>query len=119
MNTELELQHLLIYKGRTLLEAMAVEMTAWQCISTAIRGVTQGFPANFADKSLVTRILATDYVKLMAVLLQSEKCPSTLTGIEGNPMSLIFVKEYNFKILVLLRAPENTKGPDLYHCCCA
>ena len=27
----------------SLLEALAVEMTVWQCISTAGRGVMQGF----------------------------------------------------------------------------
>jgi hypothetical protein len=34
MDTGLKSHHLLVYKGRTLLEAKAVEMTAWQCIST-------------------------------------------------------------------------------------
>ena len=31
-------------KVKSLLEALAVEMTVWQCISTARRGVMQGFP---------------------------------------------------------------------------
>ena len=56
MVTGFKPQHLLIYKGRTLLEALAIEMTVWQCISTAKRGVTQGFPAIFPDKSQIAKV---------------------------------------------------------------
>ena len=56
MVTEFKPQHLLIYKGRTLLEALAVEITVWQCISTAKRGVTQSFPAIFADQDRIAKL---------------------------------------------------------------
>ena len=56
MNSEVKASHRLIYKGRTLLEALAVEMTVWQCISTAKRGVTQGFPAFFADQDRTAKL---------------------------------------------------------------
>ena len=56
MVTGFKPQYLLIYKGRTLLEALAVEMTVRQCISTAKRGVTQGFPAFFADKGRIAKL---------------------------------------------------------------
>ena len=56
MVTGFKPQYLLIYKGRTLLEALAVEMTVWQCISTANRDVTQGFPAFFAEQDRVVKL---------------------------------------------------------------
>ena len=49
-------QYLLIYKGKFLMEALAVEMTVRQCLSTAKRGVTQGFPAFFADQGRTAKL---------------------------------------------------------------
>ena len=35
MNSEVKASHLSIYKGKVFIEALAVEMIVWQCISTA------------------------------------------------------------------------------------
>ena len=52
------------------MEALAVEMTAWQCISTAKRGVTQGFPRKMAGGGQHNELLAVRQVGFLHLFLR-------------------------------------------------